>query len=92
MALKMDIELDNKLQAKDAYIRVEDFSGTKERIFFSVNAYNVVGEEKYLIKSMKPKGFEGYILSFVLEPKDNIIKQCYEHLKTLPAFVDSIDC
>jgi len=92
MALKMDIKLDNKLQVNDAYIKVEEFNGNKERIFFSVNAYNIVDDIKYMVKNMNPKGYEGYIIPFEFETNDNIIKQCYEYLKTLDIFKDAEDC
>jgi hypothetical protein len=92
MALKMDIELDNKIQVKDAYVKIAGFIGTKESISFSVIAFNIVDDVKYLVKNMNPKGYEGYIIPFELEPEYNIIKQCYEYLKTLPEFSEAIDC
>ena len=82
MALKKTYQRDGAT-VKDAYNKVGNISGTKNRFSFTVEVKAsaeapAVMEEAY---SMSPSMDGG-----------NFIKQAYDYLKTLPEYAGSEDC
>jgi hypothetical protein len=88
MAIKANFEktehhFDGALIAKNAYWKVEKFSGNKLQCRVSVGAYTqqdgtlLGSKEYYFVPAMDGA---------------NPIKQAYEHLKTLPEFAGATDC
>lgn len=72
---------DGEVVANDVYFKVSNISGDKYTISFLVTGVSA--------------GVQIYSADYVFEPDldgDNFIKQAYEYLKTLPEFVDAIDC
>lgn len=87
MALVKTLILENNFEEKttfrNAYIKVESISGSKENMVVKV----IYLKQKDEIK-VKRKDF-----SFIPDLNGaNFIKQAYEHLKTLPEFADAEDC
>jgi hypothetical protein len=70
------------LTIEDGYLRVSNFSGSKDGILF-VLSYQVTAEEA----ALTTKEF-----SFVPTMGSNFIAQAYEHLKALPEFEGAEDC
>ena len=70
-----------------AYIRVNNFSGSKSHIAFNVGFYGVADEngEREMFEQ------KAYQCAYTLNGS-NAVKQAYEHLKTLPEFVGAVDC
>jgi hypothetical protein len=67
----------------NAYIKVDQQEGTKEKVRFAVNA--VTTKDGELI--------ERKVYEFVPNlDGGNFIAQAYEHLKTLPEFAGATDC
>lgn len=82
MAIKKTYQR-NGATVTDAYIKVGNISGTKNRFSFTVEiksnaAAPAVMEETY---SMSPSMDGG-----------NFVKQAYNHLKTLPEYSGAEDC
>lgn len=69
---------------KDSYARIGKFEGDKEFVQFRVDFYDNQNKEN-LIDS------RNYAVKPVIESEDNFIKQCYEYLKTLPEYENSIN-
>lgn len=90
MALSKTIVLNNGLTMGNAYIRIDTVSGYKGGLDVNVNSY--ISQQDFI----DGKGYlEKKIYNFVPSVEDtapNFIKQAYEHLKTLPEYVDAIDC
>ena len=84
MALKLTKITESGLEVKDAYIRVEQISlRGKENISFQIKAY----------KNKNLPSFEENFYGCAYDINgENPIKQAYLHLKTLPEFVDAVDC
>lgn len=70
------------LTVEDGYLRVSNFSGSKDGISF-VLSFQVAANEN----ALTTKEF-----SFVPTLDSNFIAQAYEHLKTLPEFEGAEDC
>ncbi|HBS43934.1 MAG TPA: hypothetical protein DEA91_04655 [Paenibacillus sp.] len=89
MALKKNIVLKNDLQVKDAYIRIDTVSGSKDSLNISVNSY--VSQDAF----NNGKGYlEQNFYTFTPSVKDdsaNFIKQGYEFLKSLTEYNGSVD-
>lgn len=69
----------------DCYIVVENLTGSKSNVNFSVVIYKT---------SDKSEVIDSKLYSFipnVEENSSNFIKQCYNYLKTLPEYADAID-
>jgi hypothetical protein len=80
---KIEQNFDGALIAKDAYWKIDKFSGNKLQCRISVGAYTqqngtLLGSKEY------------YFVPVMDE--NNFIKQAYQHLKTLPEFEGSMDC
>jgi len=74
---------DSSVSLDDCYIKVEEVSGTKQQVNFSVSfdAANETGlYRKY-----------SFVPALADESK-NFIAQAYEYLKTLPEFDGAVDC
>lgn len=83
MAIKIDVKLENGLECKGAYCRVESLSVTKQNINFSLR--------KYVREDLPAFDGQSYFCDYVLDG-ENPYKQAYNYLKTLPEFADAIDC
>lgn len=84
MALQLTKTTKFGIEVKNAYIRVEQLSiNVKENMHFVTKSY----------KDKELPSFEEnfYNISYDLNG-ENPIKQAYLHLKTLPEFVDAVDC
>jgi hypothetical protein len=87
MALEKTVTLiDNFKEAvvfRNAYIRVESISGSKNKLDVTVSTYKKANELKLAT--------EYFSFAPVLD-QSNFIAQAYEHLKSLPEFADAVDC
>lgn len=86
MALSKSITLPSGLTANDAYIRIESVSIVKNELTgvtvnFFVSSSNLES----------PIAVQCYGFDYALDG-ENIVKQAYEYLKTLPEFADAVDC
>lgn len=90
MALQKNIELKNGLIVNDAYIRIDTVNGYKGAITISVNSY--VSQQDFIDgKSYLEQKFYTFTPN-VTPDADELWTQGYEYLKSLPEFVDAIDC
>lgn len=72
---------DGEVVANSVYFKVSSINGDKYSLSFLVTGIS--------------DGVQVHRAEYVFEPKldgDNFIKQAYQHLKTLPEFVDAVDC
>lgn len=84
MALKLTKQTATGLTAIDAYHRVENLSlKDKNGILFNVKSY--------VNTSFIAFDTNNYLCNYDIDG-ENPIKQAYLHLKTLPEFVDAVDC
>ena len=87
MALSKLIKTKQNISLENAYIKIIEQSGNKEKINIRVAIY------KDKESSENGKEFlEQRIYSFVPTLEENFIKQGYEHLKTLEEYKNSVDC
>jgi len=70
------------LTVKNGYLRISDFSGSKNGILFVLSYQAITGETALTTKQF----------SFTPSMDSNFIAQAYLYLKTLPEFADAIDC
>lgn len=70
------------LTVNNGYLRVSNFSGSKDGVSFVLSFQAAAGESDLTTKEF----------SFLPAMNSNFIKQAYEYLKTLPEFTDVIDC
>jgi hypothetical protein len=88
MALQKDFKqssafFNGELVARDCYWRVDKILGNGHNLSISVNGY--AKDTKKIIAS------RSFDFAPELEGK-NFIAQAYDHLKTLPAFENAVDC
>lgn len=77
------------LTAKNVYVKVDSFEGSRDSIDFYVHYY--VSQE---VAQTQPENFlrrDYYRISPDLNSVLNFIQQMYEYLKTLPEFLGAID-
>lgn len=90
MALCKDIILENGLQVKNAYIRIDTVAGYKGGLDISVNSY--VSQNAFNSgQGYLEQKFYHFVPS-VADGATNFIKQGYEYLKTLEEYKDAVDC
>ena len=99
MALMMNVEIETlyrsdsdlsdtflqKRKIENAYIKIDEISGGKEKlrtdvVFYEKEGGNIVQRRGY---SFTPS---------VADDSENFIRQGYEYLKTLPEFAGAVDC
>jgi hypothetical protein len=86
MALKKSFETAEGLTANEAYFRVENVSIVKNQpATIAVNIFASAENTK------KPVQVNCYGFEYSLDG-ENVIKQAYTHLKTLPEFAGATDC
>lgn len=85
MALKLNVILENGLQAPDSYVRVQSVQ--------VINKIEACADVVYQSTKENSIAYQTKIVRFtyVLDG-DNPIKQAYKHLKTLPEFAGATDC
>lgn len=84
MALTKTVLTDQGFEATDAYHRVEAVLITgKNSMSFYLRSYKEIGKPCFAeIMTVAPYDLIG----------KNPIKQAYEYVKTMPQFVDAVDC
>lgn len=83
MAIIKDTELNNGIEVKRAYCRIETLSLEKEKIQFVLKKYVDKNKSSFAEDYLEcPYNIEG----------ENPFIQAYEYLKTLEEFKDSEDC
>lgn len=90
MALKKNIVLNNGLTINNAYIRIDNVNGYKERLEISVNSYLSYQSFEDSIGYLEQKIYN--FIPSVEDSSSNFIKQGYEYLKTLDEYKDAMDC
>lgn len=90
MALIKNIILNNGIIVNNAYIRVDTVNGCKGGLTISVNSY--ISKEAFDNGQGYLEQKFYYFIPSVEDGSLNFIKQGYEHLKTLPEYVDAVDC
>ena len=83
------VSLPSGIEVTDVYARIEPFSGNKNIMNGVINYYidkKSADEGKINIKS-----YSFCMVPSVNDDAPNFIKQCYDYLKTLPEFADTID-
>ncbi|TCP94480.1 hypothetical protein C8J42_101946 [Sphingomonas sp. PP-CE-1A-559] len=94
MAIIKTLELRNGLVAKNAYVRVDAFYGSKASISFSANTY--LSREAFTGTDTLPAQpfLEQDMLEFTPDPGPDALPiwvQCYAHLKAQDRFADAAD-
>lgn len=90
MALQKDIILNNNIEVKGAYIKIDTISGFKGGLDIGVNFY--VSQQSFLLGKGYVERKEYSFIPSVEDDSDNFIKQGYEYLKTLDEYVNALDC
>src|SRR5690606_38702129 len=69
----------------NAYVRVVNYQGEKERCAFNLGIFDESGEKLIFTErySFEPS---------VLDDAPNIVMQCYLHAKTLVVYENAVDC
>jgi len=70
-----------QVQADDVYYKVEQVSGSKDRVEFTIRGYKDSAHVDSFSGEFKPNMDGG-----------NYIQQAYLHAKTLPKFAGAVDC
>jgi len=81
MALISDVELDSGLKINDAYIRIHKFSGTENVVDFELHVF--VDKASYE-EGRAPLDRRYY--SMLFDKNQNLYRQMYEHLLSLPEY------
>lgn len=89
MAISKTLNIKNII-IEDAYVRAERFTGNKNSVLFYVSIYKDNESSKNLSNAIDTIEF-----SFV--PSEDLTsvrwdKQAYNYLKSLPSFLDAVDC
>ncbi|MFE2774589.1 hypothetical protein [Aerococcus urinaeequi] len=87
MALSKDIDFKGIL-IENAYFKIVNVSGTKESMTIDVYVFKDRSEKE----ALDSRGQRYYFKSDVSEFSENIFKQGYIFLKTLPEFEEAVDC
>jgi hypothetical protein len=87
MALQKNFTLNNGLEVPNAYIKIETLSSTKESATARIGVY--VSKEKIQNGSVYEQ-YRIFTPDFTDEA-DNLWKQCYKYLKSLPEFAGAED-
>lgn len=89
MALKANVILQNGLAIDNAYLRIVNVLGNKEKltVFVDVFLNETTAQSHYAL------GQRNYVFTPSQgESAERWDKQAYEYLKTLDEYVDAIDC
>ncbi len=86
MALICDIELSSGLSISQAYLRIDNFSGSERYLNFSLNFYI---DKKSFDEEKPPVYTTSYATTF--DKDRNLFGQMYEYLRTLPEYADAIE-
>jgi hypothetical protein len=68
----------------DAYIRIINVEGDKNRMVCTVGYFSAPTETRFDAKTVEEFDFD-------INSEHDIYKQAYEYLKTLPEFADAVD-
>lgn len=81
------------IEVTNGYIKIVHWDGNKNNLHFNLEYYPSkivadadINNENYLMISRM------YTIVPDLESEDNIWVQAYDYLKTLPEFLDAVDC
>lgn len=85
MALICDVALESGLAINDAYLRINNFSGTESHLNFVLSIY--VNKESY---DDKP-AISSISYNMAFDKDRNVFRQMYEYLRTLPEYVDAVE-
>ena len=89
MALSKSLNLPTGIIVESAYMRIGMVQGNKNGLSITVDAYK--DQQAYADgKAELHRMYYNFVPS-VEEGASNFIQQGYEHLRTLPEFVDSVD-
>lgn len=81
--------LSSGLVSTQAYVRIDTISGNKEKMIVDLKIYVTQEASKMNIPYIDKK-----LVEFVPNTDDialNYHKQAYEHMKTLPVFINAVD-
>jgi len=98
MALKLDYKNPQTVTLKDAYVRIRSASQTTDAINGNVPStstnvtVDVFANEQARHGSATPFATATYSFDGAQQLASEIIKQAYEHLKTLPEYQHSTNC
>lgn len=81
--------LENGLTAETSYHRVEQLNGDKYEISFDVKVFLTRESMLEGMPILEQKFFK--FAPDTSETAKNFITQCYEHMKTLPQYLNAID-
>lgn len=85
-ALNLDYKTIQSISVKNAYIVVQEISGTKEYISFTLNIYK--DSTKVALIETRRMGFTPDVSS---DSTANYHTQIYNYIKTLPEFIGAFD-
>ena len=86
MALNCDVELESGITIPNAYLRIGSFSGNENYISFNLNIY--VDKDAYIEE--KPS-VSTVSHSMKFDTTSNLFRQMYEHLRTLPQYINAVE-
>lgn len=89
MALSKTVETNHGLGIENAYIRIDEQSGNKEKLNIRVRLYVSQEKARNEFGWIEEKLYE--FAPNTEEDSENFIKQGYEFLKTLDEYKDAVD-
>ena len=89
MALKLETQTQFGIDLPMAYAKIDCFNGNKEIV--NINVLFFANEDA---RTSQKRAIKSTNYSFVFDEysNKNLIAQGYEYLKTLPEFLNAIDC
>lgn len=88
MALQLEYTTKHGFVCENAYLKINYLSGLKD-YSISVVIYKDA-EARHSDKEII--GQEIYNFTYSFNSLDNVIKQAYDYLKTLPEYINTVDC
>lgn len=93
MAFLLDIKIEQSSgvvnKVNQAYSRIDSYRGNNQNITISLNSY--LSQKDYLDGKGTLEPTKEFVFAFDENSAKNIIKQGYEHLKTMSDYADAID-
>jgi hypothetical protein len=89
MALLSRIELQSGIVVESAYLRIRQFSGSKQGINFDLVGY--LSKEAFEANKANFSCSHYSFAPSLEDGADNMIKQAYIYLKTLPMYTNAVD-
>jgi len=94
MAIQMDFTTSFGMVIENAYVKISNTNGDKDKMFLELSVFNIVNEEQMMVGRIYNVLNDTHQFEFVpdvTEGSDNFIKQGYDYIKTLDQFESATD-